>query len=210
MSAITTLESPLLSPTLEESRQRYAMARERAQALVAELDDATFHRAPAAGSWSVAECLEHLVVSGGKMAAKLETATKQARVAGRIATAEAARAPVRLGWFARFFIAQTGPAPGGGRPGMKVPTRPPFEPGDPRARGRGRDAVLGDFLALQDRLDAVARAADGLDLSGVKVESVLADWIRIPLGAWFVAVAGHQERHLDQAQRARAALEAAA
>jgi hypothetical protein len=42
----------------------------------------------------------------------------------------------------------------------------------------------------------------------VKVRSVLASWLEVGLGAWFVALAGHQERHLDQARRARAAAEA--
>jgi hypothetical protein len=144
------------------------------------------------------------------MVARLEPAAAEARAAGRIATAGAARLPVRLGWFARLFIAGTAPGKGGRRPGMKIEVRGPFDPGDPRGRGRGRDAVLADFLALQDRLEAAARAADGLDLSGVTVESVLAGWIRVPLGGWFIAIAGHQERHLDQGLRARAAVEAMA
>jgi hypothetical protein len=193
------------SPTLSEAVARHARARIRARTLVEGLDEAAFHHAAPGGGWSVARCLEHLVVAGQTMADRLEAAVEQGRREGRLAGATAARAPVRLGWFARFFIRATGPGRPGEAPGMKVATREPFDPGDPAARGRNRDAVLADFLALQDQLDALAIAADGLDLAGIQVESVLARWIRIPLGGWFLAVAGHQERHRDQAERARAA-----
>ncbi len=195
------MSDALLSPTLVDATRRYAAAGAAAQTLVSAISDDRFHRAPPGGGWSVAECLEHLVVSGGKVADRLEAATRIARADGRLADPAAARAPVRLGWFARMFIAGTGPGEAGRDAPMRIRTRPPFEPGDPRARGRGRDAVLADFLALQERLFAAARAADGLDLAGVRVASVLAGWIRFPLGGWFLALAGHQERHLQQARR---------
>ena len=196
----------LVSPTLGDATRRYAAAATAAHALVAAMSDDAFHRPLPDGGWSVGECLEHLVVSGGKMAAKLEAAAQVARADERFAEPDAARAPVRLGWLARLFIAGTGPGVAGRNPPMKVRTRPPFEPGDPQARGRGRQAILGDFLALQERLLADAHAADGLDLAGVMVASVLAGWIRIPLGGWFLAIAGHQERHLEQARRAHAVI----
>jgi hypothetical protein len=199
--------APRVSPTLADASRRYAEARARVRALVQGIDEATFHRAPEPGSWSIAECLEHLVVSGTKTTARLEVAVAEARAAGRTASPEAARAPVKLGWFARLFLAGTGPTKGGVRPRMRVSVREPFDPGDPRGRGRDRDVVLADFLELQDRLDRAAAAADGLDLSGVMMASVLAQWMRSPIGAWFLAIAGHQERHLDQALRARVALE---
>jgi len=200
----------LLSPTLDDARRRFAAAAVAARELVALTSDEAFHRTPPDGGWSVAECLEHLVVSGGKMVARLESATGEARTAGRLATPAAARAPVRLGWFARLFVSLTGPARHRGSAPARVKTRDPFDPGDPRARGRTREAMLADFLALQERLTAVAQAADGVDLAGVKVASVLAEWIRVPLGGWFLAIAGHQERHLEQARRAQAAVARAA
>ncbi len=200
------MSDPLVSPTLVDATQRYGAAAAAARTLVSETSDEAFHRAPPGGGWSVAECLEHLVVSGGKMAARLEDAAEVARADERLADPVAARAPVRLGWFARLFIVGTGPGEAGRGAPMKIRARLPFEPGDPRARGRGREGILADFLSLQERLVADARAADGLDLAGVMVASVLAGWIRIPLGGWFLAIAGHQERHLKQARRAQTAV----
>ena len=197
-------EPALMSPTLADACRRYDAARGRARTLLEGLDDAAFHRVPS-GGWSVAQCLEHLVITGTKMGARLEDATTTARAAGRIASAEVARRPLEPDWFAKMFMAMTGPAKDGARPGMRVAVRPVFDPGDPRGQGRGKDAVLADFLAVQDRLERTAHAADGLDLAGVKVSSLIADWLRLPIGIWFVSLAGHQERHLDQAARVRAA-----
>jgi hypothetical protein len=200
----------LLSPTLRDCVARYEAARVRAGALVEELSDDGFHRAPPGGGWSVAACLEHLVVSGQKVADRIERAAAEGRAAGRTASERAAREPVKLGYFARLFVKGTAAGKDGGKPPMKTAVREPFDPGDPKARGRGRGAVLADFLALQERLRAAARAADGLDLARITTSSVLAAWLKIPIGGWFLVLAGHQERHLDQAERAKAAVTAAA
>ena len=199
-----------LSPTLAGAMRRFASARATAREVVAGLAEDAFHHAPPGGGWSVGQCLEHLVVCDTKMVERLELAIRAARDEGRLASEAEARAPMRLHWFDRLFIAGTAAGRAGAAPRFKVAVRPAFDPGDPAVRGRTRDEILRDFLALQDRLDAAALAADGLDLARVKVASVLADWARVSLGAWFVAIAGHHERHLDQARRARAALGAPA
>lgn len=196
----------LVSPTLAGSVDRFAAACAAAREVAGDLSEEDFHRKPPAGGWSVGQCLEHLVVADAKMVARLEEAIPRARAAGRIATPAAARAPVRLGWLDRLFVAGTAPGRNGARPKLKVRVRDPFDPGDPAGRGRTREQVLADFLALQDRFDAAARAADGLDLARVKVPSVLAAWAKVSLGGWFLAIAGHHERHLDQARRAREAI----
>ena len=197
----------LVSPTLVDAVRRYEASRRAAGEVVVGLSEDAFHRAPSPGGWSVAQCLEHLVVTDGKMVERLEAAIVRARGEGRLAAPAAASAPARLGWFDRLFIAGTGPAKDGRKsPPMKSATRLPFDPGDPAARGRTRGLVLADYLAVLDRLVAAARAADGLDLARVKVPSVLASWVKVSLAGWFLALAGHHERHLDQARRARAAV----
>ena len=194
-----------LSPTLAGAMRRYAAARLAARAVIDGIDEAAFHRKPSPRGWSVGQCLDHLVVSGGKILDRLEPAIGQARAEGRLASAKAAAEPVRFGWFDRMFIAGTAPGKAGAAPRVKVATKDPFDPGEPAENGRTREGILADFLALQDRLDDAARAADGLDLKRIKVASVIAAWAKVSLGGWFIAIAGHQERHLDQARRARAA-----
>ena len=89
---------------------------------------------------------------------------------------------------------------------MKMSAPAPYLPGDPAARGRGRDAVLADYAAIHERLIAAAQAADGLDLARIKVPSAAASWMKVSLAGWFVGLAGHHERHLAQARRTRAAV----
>jgi hypothetical protein len=171
------------------------------------LSHESFHRRPPGGGWSVAQCLEHLLVTDSRMVERLEEAIARARAEGRLASPEAAAAPARLGWLDRLFVHATGP----GREGAKSPpmrsTAPgPYDPGDPEARARQRDDVLADYGAMQDRMTAAARAADGLDLAGIRVASAAAAWLKVSLAAWFVGLAGHHERHLAQARRTRAAV----
>ena len=96
---------------------------------------------------------------------------------------------------------------------------PPVEPNFERAlaaeimasermRVRVLAAVLVILFAIQQAIGQ-ARAEGRLaspDLAHIKVASVIAAWARVSLGGWFTAVAGHQERHLDQARRACAAV----
>ena len=199
--------STLVSPTLAESVRRYAASRTDAAAVAEGLSEDTFHRKPAEGGWSVGQCLEHLVVTDGAMVASLEEAIARARADGRLASPAEAAAPAKLGWFDRLFVRATSPRKDGAKaPPMKMTAPKPYDPGDPAARGRGRDAVLADYAAMQERMIAAACAADGLDLARIKVPSVAATWAKVSLAGWFVALAGHHERHLDQARRTRAAV----
>jgi hypothetical protein len=187
-----------LDPALEDSIRRYEGALIRFHDVLAGLGDAEARRVPAKG-WSVAQCLDHIVVSGTLMVARLEEAIQRARELTR--TARSAR-PARFGWFDRLFIAVNARGKNGERPRFPVRHQPSFDPGP----GRSIAILASEFIALQDRLIVTARSARGLDLEGIKVASVLNDAIKVSLGAWFLAIAGHQERHLDQALRVRQGL----
>lgn len=156
-------------------------------------------RSPKKGAWSVSQCVDHLVVAGSLMAARLEEAIARSRELTR--TARDPR-PAQFGWFDRLFIYAVSRGKDGAAPRVKVAHRPVFDPGPGRPVGH----LAAEFVALQNRLIAAARSAHGLDLSGIKVSSVIDDRIKLALGAWFLAIAGHQERHLDQAARTRQAI----
>jgi hypothetical protein len=188
-----------LDPVLSESIERYEGALFRLHDLIVGLSDADAHRSPGKGAWSVAQCLDHLVIAGSLMCARLDEAIHRARELTR--TVKDGRT-ARFGWFDRLFIAATGRGKDGGPPRFKVPHRPLFDPGV----GRPIPILTSQFTTLQDRLITSARSAKGLDLVDIKVDSVLDSRIKVGLGAWYVAIAGHQERHLDQAMRTRAVL----
>lgn len=189
-----------LDPMLEGAIARYDAARTAAASVLAGLDDEAAHRAPRRGGWSVAQCLDHLLVIGARMGARLEESIARAKAEQQLAKPGR---PAQIGWFDALFIRMIGPPrKAGGRPPMPVTAPAVFAPGEGASV-----AVLGEqFAALQDRLTAAANAAQGCDLDGIKVRSLISDKLQLRLGAWFVAIAGHQERHLAQARRTRAAL----
>ena len=57
------------------------------------------------------------------------------------------------------------------------------------------------FLAAQRAFEAAVEAADGLDLSRVRVSSPAIPLLRLQLGIWFLSTNAHTLRHLGQARR---------
>ena len=187
----------VLDPSLEDAIRRYEGALILCHDVLSGLDEAAAHRAPEKG-WSVAQCIDHVVISGTKMAARLEGEIQRARELTR--TARSSR-PARFGWFDRLFVWALGRGKDG-KAATRVKTGEAFEPG----AGRSIPILESEFIALQDRLIQAARSANGLDLADIKVRSILNENFQFALGAWFVGLAAHQERHLDQAMRARKAI----
>ena len=189
-----------MDPLLSGAIARIDRARIVAAELLEGLDDEAAHRAPPGGGWSIAQCFDHLLIVGNGMCPRLQEAIAQARTEGRLTRSDR---PSRIGWFDRLFIHATGPArKEGARPPMPVTTPSVFTPG----AGRPVVELAAAFAALQDRLSELAQAAQGLDLEGIQVPSLVSGKIRLRLGAWFPALTGHQERHLAQAKRVRAGL----
>jgi len=184
-----------LDPALEDAIRRYEGALIRLHDVLDGLGDAAARRAPAKG-WSVAQCLDHLVVAGSLTVAKIEQTIQRSRELTRVARSGR---PARFGWFDRLMVAVLARGKGGLRPRLPLPHPQPFDPGP----GRSIAILASEFIALQDRLIATARSARGLDLADIKMGSAANDSFRLSLGAWFLLIAGHQERHLDQAARTR-------
>lgn len=180
---------------LADYRDRFAIARQEAAALVDGLSPDALNTAPSPEAWSVGQCLAHLNESTGQLVPRLETAIDRARDRGPFA-----EGPFRYGMVSRWFIHAMDPEAGWTFPAPNgyAPPAIPLEPAE----------VLGTFQALQDRLIACAERADGLDLKRIRVASPLTRLVRLSLGAWLAATAAHQERHLQQAERTRQALEA--
>lgn len=178
-------------PELEQRQRQFETAKAEVRTLTDGLSDAQFNWRPAPGRWSIAECLDHLNVTGSKLLPGMDAAITRARERGQTASG-----PFQYGWLARWFIRGTGPIPSSGK-GMKGPKLYAPKPEQPIGR------VLPTFVELQDQLIARLHAANGLDLTRIKVASPVSTLLRLSLGAWFQATAGHQERHLNQARRVR-------
>jgi hypothetical protein len=151
----------------------------------------------APGSWSVAECLDHLATANrvylGAMRPRAERALREGR---------RRRGPARPGFLGRLFIAWLEP------------------PVNPRLRGKAprsirprqapalRDAI-DEFLASQDEVRAFMRTYADIDLTSVRFPNPFIRGVRFSLATGLHVLAAHERRHLWQAWRVRRAAERA-
>jgi hypothetical protein len=198
MNEIDPASRPPLIPRLESIRARVMASRESAAAVCDGLSDDAFNRRPAPDEWSVRECLDHLVVVGEKLCEAIDVAIERAHREGRLS-----RGGYRIGRIEGWFVArasETDPSPR-----SRLRTFRLYEP----SGAESVTNVLRAYTALQNNLVERIEAANGLDLGGIKITSPATRWVRMSLGAWLEMIAGHQERHLAQARRARARIEKA-
>ena len=156
--------------------------------LVADLDATRRLWRPSPERWGVADCLEHLLVTGAVYHPLLRTTITDAP---HDPARDAKRwSPTLMG---RFFLYMVGP---NGRaqpaPGKLRPTQ-------------ARPDVDGRLLAQQDELRALIADAHGIDLRAVRLTSPLSTLITLRLGEALEMLLVHQQRHLAQAWRVRRA-----
>lgn len=160
--------------------------RDRARTLFGGLTERQLHWSPDPGSWSVAQCLDHLLRANRAYLERLEPAVESLRV-------EASADPVlRGGRLGGWLASAAGPDPR-----LKIPAPGQFRPA---VDGTGDD-VVARFLEQQDRILALLRDARGRDLDAARVGSPVLPLIRVRVTDALQLVVGHEQRHLDQAER---------
>jgi hypothetical protein len=144
---------------------------------------------PAEGSWSIAECIDHLNVSNEHYAAAIEAA---------IANGPPPRARSsmpKLGMLERWFLKQMEPPAK-----MKVKAPGKFRP----ARAQLDKAQLLDpWRATHERLAELAERAEAVDLERTKVTSPVSSLFKFSLAAMLQVLPAHDRRHLWQAGNVR-------
>lgn len=160
-----------------------------ARNLTDRLSEAQFTWRPGAGRWSVGECLDHLAITTGLVAAKVRTALDQGRMEGK-----RGEPPYRFGLVGGWFVrAMEKP----GKRGMPAPEN--FVP----PSGGAKTAVLGRFFAAQKEFRDALESAPGLPLDKLRAASTAkgAGWLTLNIAAWLASTLAHQRRHLGQAKR---------
>lgn len=182
-----------LIPELADRRDEFRAAKQRMALLVSGIDQDQFNRRPPDGGWSMAECVDHLVVTGEQMCPRLEEQIDKARTKGRWSNG-----PFDYGFMGDKFIRLIGDAE---LPPKKLRAPSVFKP---RA-GRRHDLeeTVSRFQRLQDDFIRLVEKANGVDLKRTKVTSAVTRLIRLSLGQWFAGLAAHQRRHLWQAEQAK-------
>jgi len=178
-----------LIPELEARRREFREAAEEVRGLYAGLTETQLSWRPEPGRWSIAECLDHLNVTGEEILKFVNGAVERGWARGTTGSP-----PFRYGWLGDWFVRAIGPSNA-----RKMPAPRLYRPREDLRVS----AVLPEFLDLQEALVAALERANGLDLARVRARSPVTPLLRIGVGQWFSAVAGHQVRHLRQTRAVR-------
>jgi hypothetical protein len=164
-----------------------------ARRLVADLTEAQGTWRHDAGSWSVAECLDHLATGNRVYLEAMAPAAARALAAGRWRRRPAL--PGLLGgWFVRSLEPPVAP-----RRKLKAPRKI-----RPRVGPSLQDATA-QFLASQDDVRAFLTKYAGIDLAAVMFPNPFIRGLRFSLATGLHVLAAHERRHLWQAWRVRQA-----
>jgi hypothetical protein len=149
------------------------------------------------GSWSVAECLDHLATANRVYLHAMEPAAADARRRGRSRRRPALPGLVG-GWFVRT---------------LEPPVKPRFTMKAPKKIVPRESPALADaaaqFLASQDDVRAFLRKYADIDLAGVRFVNPFIRGVRFSLATGLHVTAAHERRHLWQAWNVRRAEERA-
>jgi hypothetical protein len=163
--------------------------RREADALTAGLSDEQFNWRPDPARWSIAHCLQHLVISADGLVSLQETAIDRARQRGLLSDG-----PYRHGRLGSMIAGSI---------------EPPIKRRFKTARAlipTGRhsvDTLVPAFQSRQDRLHGAIARARGIDLGKARVPLPGLPIVRLSLGQSFAFTLGHERRHLWQARGIR-------
>ena len=168
-----------------------------ARALVAGLTEERGAWRQVPGSWSVAECLDHLATANRVYVRAMREPAARARRDGRRRSR-----PARPGFVGRWFVRWLEPPV---KPRLKSKAPPAIKP---RASPPLADAYA-SFSASQDEVRAFLRAHADLDLASVRFPNPFIPGVRFSLATGLHVIPAHERRHLWQAWRVRRAADQA-
>lgn len=186
-SVQTSGNEAALIQELEELRLQFVAATEEAKALLSTLSDEQFNWSPQPGIWSVAQCIDHLNVTGKIYGATIDEKIAEARSQQRFSNG-----PFRHRWLDRLFV-------GAMEPPVKRKFKAPkqFVP----QADKPLDTVSAEFMLLQQAFLGRLQNANGLDLAHIKVASPVIGLLKMTLLGVFALVVAHERRHLWQARQ---------
>lgn len=163
--------------------------------LTAGLTERQFHHRPENGGWSIAQCIEHLDLTGRAFLPLWDDAIAHAHAYGTYS--DDAYYP---GWFDHWMLRQAEPPSK-----FKTKTARPFEP----SAIKPRRAVIESYLNMHTEVDSRLVRLAGVDLARAKVKSPFVGWMSYSLGFSFLLLGAHERRHIWQATRVRAGVASA-
>lgn len=145
----------------------------------------TFREAP--DKWNVLECIQHLNWYSDYYNPEIER---------RIKAAPRREAPTfKTNWLGKKFVKAVSPVSQGSKTMNTLKSKNPMNM-------EFNSPILDQFIKDQHKMLELLEAAHQVDLTKVKTGITFSNWIRIRLGDTFRVVIYHNQRHLEQAERA--------
>jgi hypothetical protein len=186
-----------LLPDIENLRDQLDAAERDAQSLAEDLSEERGCWRAEAGSWSVAQCLDHLAITNQVYLSAMKEPVNRARAAGRLR-----RRPALPGFVGQWFATKMEPPV---KASSKMKTMRIIKPG---ASPWLAEAFV-RFLTSQEEIRDYLRTNADLDLAGIRFPNPLIPGIRFSLATGLHVITAHERRHMWQAWRVRRAAEGA-
>jgi len=181
--------------TIGRCRARFEEAERRLDVLAGEVSELQAAYRPGPGRWSIAECVDHVALTGRRYLPRIESALVKARDRGMTGSEPWVRGPLG-GRMLLTFLDPSKP-----KKTLRAPKK--FRP--------VADADVNFTRAVQALrdvhrrlLDAMDRA-EGLDLGRVRFATPVSSLFRVSLAQAFEILGIHEHRHFDQADDVRRA-----
>ena len=145
---------------------------------------------PAPDKWSIAECLQHIIIANSIYIKDIEKRLQKAEV-------KTIEYPIRFSIIGRLFLYAVDP-----KYTWKVPAPKIFKPTNGNKVEDGKE-TLADFLNLQKDIVQTARKACAYDHQHVPTYSPLSKLLRFNVGEQLYIMMRHTLRHLNQAKRVK-------
>jgi len=174
---------------IERILYQISVVRQECDGLMDGLDNDRFNWSPGAGTWSIAQCIDHLNVTNRLYIPIFEEGVRKGRANGVLG-----EGPYSYSWLSRYMFRVM-------QPPVKNRFRAPkqFHP----APQRTIEEVLPEWEATHTSLEKVVADSQGLDLQRIKVPSPVTSLLKFNLGMAFWIQTAHDRRHLWQAREVR-------
>jgi hypothetical protein len=185
--------TPQLAPDIEALDRAFDATEADARSLVSGLTEELGTWRAEAGTWSVAECLDHLATADRVYLAAMRPSAERALAEGR-----RRKGAARPGLVGRWFVWM-----------LEPPVKPALRGTAPQAIRPRSSPALDDamraFLASHHEARVFLQTFAGIDLAGVRFPNPFVRGVRFSLATGLHVIAAHERRHLWQAWRVRRA-----
>ena len=174
---------------LKKIYDEFSEMKKDSAAFLSKVKDSEFNKRPPDNGWSVAECIDHLIVTGVDYCDTYEKGLKKLEEKNLRYSGE-----MKFSWIGTKFIGNVEPpvkkkfkSPGKWRPDSNI------------NKAKATEA----YLQLQDRWMELAERSAPWDLTKIKLPSPAVSWIKFSAFVILEVNAAHQRRHLEQAKNVK-------